>query len=83
MHTVRESGDHVGVRGCAWVVAGEVSGDLAPPLVRPLDLRLVLRLAPPLAPLGPGVADTLSCRTELFLRQDFHNLEAGEVAECL
>lgn len=83
MHTVRESGDHVGVRGCAWVVAGEVSGDLDPPLVRHLDLRLVLRLASPLAPLGPGVADTLSCRTELFLSQDFHNLEAGEVAECL
>lgn len=83
MHTVRESGDHAGVRDCAWVAAGEVSGDLAPPLVQHLSPPLVPRLAPPLAPLDAGDKDSLSCRTELFLSQDFHNLEAGEVPECL
>lgn len=64
MLTVRDSGDGVGVRDCAWVVVVEVSGDSALPLVRHLSLPLVLRLALPLAPLGPGDdADSLSCRT--------------------
>lgn len=82
MHTVKDSGDHADVRDCAWVAVEEVSGVSALPLVRHWGLPLVPRLAPPLASLVPGDEDSPSCRSELFLIQDFHNLEAVGVPEC-